>query len=133
MRHDLRRAHGGTALDGARRGRRQARARGPRLPGPPHRSLRPYTESGGTADAYFRTDAEPDINAPTLTYIENYVPQHSGDHYLPHITVGLATLADLETIEAEPVTPLTFSASGISTDQLGNNGTAAKELKSWGA
>ncbi|MFJ4895315.1 hypothetical protein ACIP5U_35800 [Streptomyces sp. NPDC088788] len=95
-------------------------------------ALHPYTESGGTADAYFRTDAEPDINAPTLTYIENYVPQHSGDNYLPHVTVGLATLADLETIEAEPVTPLTFSASGISIYQLGNNGTAAKELKSWG-
>ncbi|MGW3820445.1 hypothetical protein [Streptomyces sp. NPDC005046] len=95
-------------------------------------ALRPYTGSGGTADAYARTDAEPDINAPTLTYIENYVPDHSGENYLPHVTVGLATLTDLDTIEAEPFDPLTFSASGISIYQLGNNGTAARALKSWG-
>ncbi|MFG3350315.1 hypothetical protein ACGF1Z_35365 [Streptomyces sp. NPDC048018] len=95
-------------------------------------ALRPYTGSNGTADAYVRTDAEPDINAPTLTYIENYVPDHSGENYLPHITVGLATLTDLKTIEAEPFEPLTFSARGISIYQLGNNGTAARALKSWG-
>ncbi|WP_051782579.1 MULTISPECIES: hypothetical protein [unclassified Streptomyces] len=95
-------------------------------------ALQPYTGSGGTAAAYVRTDAEPDINAPTLTYIENYVRDHSGTNYLPHITVGLATLTDLDTIEAEPFEPLTFSASGIGIHQLGNNGTAARALKSWG-
>ncbi|MEV7585651.1 hypothetical protein ACIRUY_22340 [Streptomyces erythrochromogenes] len=95
-------------------------------------ALSPYTGSGGTADAYVRTDAEPDINTPTLTYIENYVPDHSGENYLPHVTVGLATIADLATIEAEPLEPLTFSASGISIYQLGNNGTAARALKTWG-
>ncbi|MFI8389284.1 hypothetical protein [Streptomyces sp. NPDC085540] len=95
--------------------------------------LRPYTGSGGTADAYVRTDAEPDINAPTLTYIEDYVPDHSGENYLPHITVGLATLNDLKTIEAEPPDPLTFSVRGIGIYQLGNNGTAARALRNWGA
>ncbi|MEU8495981.1 hypothetical protein AB0C86_04430 [Streptomyces lavendulae] len=94
-------------------------------------ALRPYTGSGGTADAYVRTDAEPDINTPTLAYIENYVPDRSGENYLPHVTVGLATLTDLDTIEAEPLEPLTFCASGISIYQLGNNGTAARALKSW--
>ncbi|MET9600574.1 hypothetical protein [Streptomyces sp. NPDC006459] len=95
-------------------------------------ALQPYTGSGGTADAYVRTDAEPDINAPTLTYIENYVPDHSGANYLPHITVGLAALADLDGVEAEPFEPLTFSVNGVSIYQLGNNGTAARALKSWG-
>ncbi|MER8183885.1 hypothetical protein [Kitasatospora sp. NPDC094015] len=95
-------------------------------------ALRPWTGSGGTADAYVRTDAEPDINTPTLTYIENYVPDHSGENYLPHITVGLATLTDLTVFEAEPLDPLTFSVRGISIYQLGNNGTAARPLKSWG-
>ncbi|WP_219933976.1 2'-5' RNA ligase family protein [Streptomyces sp. CG 926] len=95
-------------------------------------ALRPYTGSGGTADAYVRTDAEPDINAATLTYIENYVPDHSGENYLPHVTVGLATLSDLKTVEAEPPAPQAFSVSGVSIYQLGNNGTAAKPLRSWG-
>ncbi|MFE9484742.1 hypothetical protein ACFYNM_39960 [Streptomyces spororaveus] len=94
-------------------------------------TLHPYTGTGGTADAYVRTGAEPDINTATLTYIENYVPDHSGDNYLAHVTVGLATLTDLTAHEAEPFTPLTFSADGISIYQLGNNGTAAKHLRTW--
>jgi len=45
----------------------------------------------------------------------------------------LATLTDLESFEAEPFDPLTFSAAGVSIYQLGNNGTAAKKLRSWSA
>jgi hypothetical protein len=55
-------------------------------------ALAPFTGSGGTADAYVRTDAEPEINDTTLDYIEHYVPAHSGENYLAHVTVGLATL-----------------------------------------
>ncbi|MFG2309107.1 hypothetical protein ACGFS9_10615 [Streptomyces sp. NPDC048566] len=95
--------------------------------------LKPYVGSGGTADASVRTDAEPDINAATLAYIETCVPDHSGGNYLAHVTVGLATLADLASIEAEPFEALTFSGRGISVYHLGNNGTAARPLKSWAA
>ena len=94
-------------------------------------ALAPYTESGGTAQAYVRTEAEPDINQDTIDYIERYVPEHSGQNYLAHVTVGLAKLDDLEKIEAEPFDELTFSPAGISVYQLGNNGTAAEHLKSW--
>ncbi|MET0684626.1 MAG: hypothetical protein ABW060_04880 [Solirubrobacteraceae bacterium] len=94
-------------------------------------AVRPFTGSGGTADAYVRTDAEPDINQDTLEYIEHYVPDHSGEKFLGHVTVGLAKLDDLAAIEAEPFEPLTFSPAGISVYQLGNNGTAAKHLQSF--
>jgi hypothetical protein len=94
-------------------------------------AIRPFTESGGTAEAYVRTEAEPDINQDTIDYIERYVPDHSGQNYLGHVTVGLAMLDDLEKLEAEPFEALRFSPAGISVYQLGNNGTAAKHLKSW--
>jgi len=94
-------------------------------------AVRPFSESGGTAEAYVRTEAEPDINRDTIQYIEHYVPEHSGQNYLAHVTVGLATLDELEKIEAESFEKLTFYPSGISVYQLGNNGTAAKHLKSW--
>ena len=96
-------------------------------------AVRPFTESGGTAQAYVRTEAEPGINQQTIDYIEHYVPEHSGQNYLAHVTVGLAKLDDLAAIEAEPFEPLTFSPAGISVYQLGNNGTAARHLKSWTA
>ena len=94
-------------------------------------ALAPFTGSGGTADAYVRTDAEPEINDTTIDYIEHYVPAHSGQNYMAHVTVGLATLDDLSTIEAETFEPLTFRPAGVSVYQLGNNGTAAKRLKHW--
>ena len=94
-------------------------------------AIKPFTESGGTAEAYVRTDAEPEINQDTIDYIERYVPDHSGQNYLAHVTVGLAKLDDLATIEAEPFEELPFSPAGLSVYQLGNNGTAAKHLKSW--
>jgi hypothetical protein len=58
-------------------------------------ALLPFTASGGTAEAYVRTTAEPDINATTTEYVEHYVPAHSGDNYMAHVTVGLAKLDDL--------------------------------------
>jgi len=94
-------------------------------------AIRPFTESGGTAEAYVRTEAEPDINQDTIDYIERYVPDHSGENYVGHVTVGIAKLDKLEELEAEPFEELTFSPAGISVYQLGNNGTAAKHLKSW--
>jgi len=94
-------------------------------------AIKPHTGSGGTAEAYVTSDAEPDINDDTLRYVDNYVPDHSGENYLAHVTVGLAKLDDLEKIEAEPFDALTFSPAGIAVYQLGNNGTAAKHLRSW--
>jgi hypothetical protein len=91
----------------------------------------PFTESGGTADAYVRTEAEPDISAETIAFIEHYVPAASGDNYFMHVTVGLAKLDDLRAIEAEPFESFTFSPAGLSIYQLGNEGTAAKHLKSF--
>ena len=94
-------------------------------------ALTPFTGSDGTADAYVRTDAEPEINSATIDYIEHYVPEHSGENYMAHVTVGLATLDDLSTIEGESFEPLTFLPAGVSVYQLGNNGTAAKRLNNW--
>ncbi|WP_374312483.1 hypothetical protein [Microbacterium sp.] len=55
-----------------------------------------------------------------------------GANYLAHVTVGIAKLDDLTGIEAEAFETLTFSASAVSIYQLGNNGTAAKQLKTFG-
>lgn len=94
-------------------------------------AIEPFTGSGGTADAFVRTEAEPDINHETIRFIEEYVPQHSGENYVAHVTVGLATLDDLASFEAEPFEPLTFSADAVSVYQLGDNGAAALRLRTW--
>ena len=94
-------------------------------------AIAPYTEAGGTATAYVTTPREPDINQDTLTYVERYVPDHSGPNYIGHVTVGLAKLDYLSAVEAEPFDEFTFHPAGCAVFKLGNNGTAQQELKAW--
>jgi hypothetical protein len=50
---------------------------------------------------------------------------------MPHVSVGLATKDYLNAMLAEPFDAFTFSLLGASVYQLGNYGTARKQLKSW--
>jgi len=94
-------------------------------------AIKPHTGSGGTAEAYVTSDAEPDINDDTLRYVDNYVPDHSGENYLAHVTVGQAKLDDIATLEAETLDPFTFRPAGFAVYHLGNNGTAQVQLHKW--
>ena len=47
----------------------------------------------------------------------------------PHVTIGVATIAYLKKMLAEPFEAFTFSPVGASVYQLGSFGTARKELK----
>lgn len=92
-------------------------------------AVTPYTVPTGTAAAFVTTPAEPDINEPTIQYVEVYVPEHSGDHLLLHVTTGLGPVDYLEKMVAEPFQDFTFSAEGASVFHLGNFGTARAKLK----
>lgn len=93
--------------------------------------LQPFTERGGSAEAFVRTPAEPDIGEETVEFIEDYVPRHSGANYVAHVTVGLAAPEDLAVLEAAPFPPFTFAADALSIYQLGNAGAAARCLQTW--
>jgi hypothetical protein len=96
-------------------------------------ALAPYCEPSGTAAAFVTTPEEPGINSDTLTYVERYVPDHSGEHFLAHLTVGIAPLDFLAEIEKQPFEPFEFRPAGLAVFQLGNNGTARTKIKSWSA
>jgi len=92
-------------------------------------AVAPYTVANGTAAAFVTTPAAPEINEPTIHYVQVYVPEHSGDHSLFHVTTGLAPIDYLNKMLAEPFDGFTFSASGASVFHLGNYGTARAKLK----
>ncbi|HEX3042531.1 MAG TPA: hypothetical protein VHP56_10640 [Solirubrobacterales bacterium] len=94
-------------------------------------AVEPFVEPGGAADAYVTTAEEPEINQDTIDYIERYVPDHSGQNYIAHVTVGLAKLDFLADLESRPFEPFAFHLAGFAVFQLGNNGTAQRELKKW--
>jgi hypothetical protein len=89
----------------------------------------PFSESGGTAAA-FVTDAD-GINDTTLKWVEQFVPGQIGPKYIPHLSLGFATLDDLKVIEAEPFETFAIHPVSIAVYHLGNNGNARTELKSW--
>ena len=66
-----------------------------------------------------------------IEYVEVFVPEHSGEHYMPHVTTGLASKAYLDKMAAEPFESFTFSPTGAAVYHLGNYGTATTKLKEW--
>lgn len=91
-------------------------------------AIAPYTAPTGTAAAYVTTPQDPDIIPPLIQYVAVFVPEHSGDHYSPHVTIGLGTADYLNAMLAEPFDTFTFSPVGASVYHLGNYGTAMKKL-----
>jgi hypothetical protein len=85
----------------------------------------------GTAAAFKTTAQDPEINQPTIDAVANYFAAHRGEHYSPHVTIGVGTVDYLNALLAAPFPTFTFSTAGASAYQFGNFGTAAKQLQSF--
>jgi 2'-5' RNA ligase len=94
-------------------------------------AVAPFTEKTGTAAAFVTTAESPDINQPTIDYVNSYVPDHTGKNFNPHVTIGIASQDYLKKLLDEKFEAFTFSPVGVSVYQLGNLGAAQKKLKSW--
>jgi 2'-5' RNA ligase len=92
-------------------------------------AVAPFTAEAGTAAAFFTTPEQPDINKPTIDYVAAFVPKATGKNFNPHVTIGVGTEAYLKEMLAAPFDVFTFSPAAASVYQLGNFGTARKELK----
>jgi hypothetical protein len=94
-------------------------------------AVAPFTAPTGTAAAYATTAQDPDIVAPLIEYVRVFVPDHSGEHYSPHVTTGVGTIEYLDALLAKPFDTFTFSPVGASVYHLGNYGTAMVKLHSF--
>jgi hypothetical protein len=90
-----------------------------------------FTESGGTSEAYVTSRDSPDVNEPTLQYVEHFVPQRNGKNFNPHVTVGVGQLDFVQRMKAAPFEEFKFKIAGAAIFHLGNFGTAANELWQW--
>jgi hypothetical protein len=84
--------------------------------------------SSATAAAFKTTPSNPEINQATIDAVANYFSEHRGEHYSPHVTIGVGTVDYQNALLAAPFPTFTFSAAGASAYQFGNFGTAAKRL-----
>lgn len=90
-------------------------------------AVEPFAVRGGTEAAFHRAPGE-QINAPTITYVEEFVPRASGRNFRPHVTLGNAQLGFLRTLQAEPFARFEFAGTNLAIYQLGNFGTARTRL-----
>ena len=87
--------------------------------------------SAGTAAAFKTTPQDPEINQATIDAVATYFSAHRGEHYSPHVSIGVGTVDYLNALLAAPFPTFTFSVVGMSAYQFGNFGTAAKQLYSF--
>ena len=83
-----------------------------------------------TAAAFVTTPQAPHISEDLIHYVAVFVPDHSGDHYVPHVSIGVGTIDFLKTFSSAPFDDFTFSPAAASVYHLGEYGTAMKKLHS---
>jgi hypothetical protein len=91
-------------------------------------AVTPFTAPTGTASAFVTTPEDPNIVPPLIEYVRMFVPDHTGAHYSPHVSIGVGTTEFLDAMVAAPFDTFTFSPVGASVYHLGNYGTAMTKL-----
>lgn len=93
-------------------------------------AIKPFEAPTGTAAAFVTTPQAPHISEDLIHYVSVFVPDHSGDHYVPHVSIGVGTIDFLTTFSSAPFDDFTFSPAGASVYHMGEYGTAMKKLHS---
>lgn len=90
-------------------------------------AVAPFSEANGGPTAFVGAPETPTIG-PTAAYVAAFVPDRTGANYNPHVTVGMAHEDFVKRLLAEPFEPFVFSPVRAAIYQLGDLGTAQKEL-----
>jgi hypothetical protein len=91
-------------------------------------ALRPYPAPSGGHDAFVTSPGPADIDRQTIQYVATFEQKQVGDRFEPHITVGLADSHTSEQLQFQLTAPKQFTIDAIAIYQLGNVGTARKQL-----
>ena len=92
-------------------------------------AVAPFTVKTGSVGAFTAPHDDPAMDAALINYVSTFVPKMSGENFNPHVSTGVAPVAYLDAMLAEPFENFTFSPAGAAVYQLGPFGTAARKLK----
>jgi hypothetical protein len=91
-------------------------------------AMAPFNVKNGTAAAFVPNADGSAVNQATVTYVEDFLKNETGDKFTPHVTVGLGKRDFINAMKAKPFEDFTFKPVSISIFHLGNFGTARKRL-----
>jgi hypothetical protein len=89
--------------------------------------LKPYMVANGSQKSYVQNPDGSPIDQFTIDYVPEFVNKHSFKNYDPHISLGVAKTNVLDSLAAS-FKPIGFRATSVSVYQLGDSGTARKQL-----
>ena len=92
-------------------------------------ALKPFMVENGTISAFTAPHDDPAMDAALISYVNTFASKMSGENFNPHVSTGVAPIAYLDAMLAEPFDEFTFSAAGAAVYQLGPFGTAARKLR----
>jgi 2'-5' RNA ligase len=88
----------------------------------------PFTAPSGPSSAFMTTPDDLVINPALIRYVERFTEDSAGEHFNPHVTVGVGPRDELDRMVAQPFGTFFFGVSGAAVYQLGQFGTAARRL-----
>lgn len=90
--------------------------------------LSPYLVPAGDTNAFFTSKGDSGVDQQTIEYVRTFVQKHTGGQFEPHITVGISDAETARQVTAQQDTPAKVTIASVAVFQLGNVGTARKEL-----
>jgi hypothetical protein len=92
------------------------------------KAINVYARESGDESAFVSDKSGMPFDPFIFEYVGTFIPRQTGEHFNPHVTVGIAPLGWLKEEKKKPFDTFTFGATGIATYQLGNFGPASKRL-----
>jgi hypothetical protein len=91
----------------------------------------PFMLATATIEAFTAGHGNPAWDKALIDYVSGFVASSSGKDFNPHVSTGVAPVAYLDGMIAEPFRAFAFSIAGAAVYQLGPFGSAARLLKRW--
>lgn len=92
-------------------------------------AVKPFLAATGPIGAFTAPHGNDATDAALIGYVATFADKLTGANFNPHVSTGVAPVAYLDAMIAEPFKPFTFSPAGAAVYQLGPYGSAAKKLK----
>lgn len=90
--------------------------------------VKPFIVKGGSQKSFVPNPDGSPINEFTIAYVPNFVDKYSYGNFDPHISLGTAKKVFLDSLAVNVFRPVEFKTTSLSIYQLGDSGTAQKQI-----
>ena len=91
-------------------------------------ALSRYLVDTGDRTAFVTSKEDSEVDRQTIDYVGTFVQKHVGSRFTPHVTVGISDAETARQVTAQHVPPAKLTITSVAVFQIGNVGTARKEL-----